>query len=852
MKRIQLFNIAPSIPEKIRFLEVLARNYWWSWNPPAAELFQRMDAQLWESVGLNPVRFLSAIPQKRFEVLAKDKAFVAHVEQVRDLFQKAVVETTERNGSEPSTRWAAYFSLEYGIHESLRIYSGGLGVLAGDHLKAASDLDLPLVAVGLFYRQGFFQQHLNQDGWQQEHYVENQIDQLPLVRARDPQGQDVRVRIPLPEGMVEAIVWRLDVGRVPLLLLDTNIPQNPPEFQHITDQLYGGDRKHRLRQEMVLGIGGYRVLLAMGIEPKLCHLNEGHAAFAGLARLSHLMQVTRQPLEVVLEIAARSSVFTTHTPVPAGNETFPVDMLRAHLEALRGELGLDPETIIPWGFPPQSDNWHEFSMTIFAMRMASNANAVSELHGRVARRMWQMLWPGHPQDEVPIGHVTNGIHMATWISHENENLFARYLGPNWKEHPDSEEVLSHVEQIPDAELWRTHELCRTHLITQARTALERQCRDRNSPRQVIEQCRAALDPQILTIGFARRFATYKRGSMILRDAARLEAILCSTKRPMQIIFAGKAHPRDDQGKHLIQQIIEFSRRPSVAGRLVFLENYDMGIARALVQGVDVWLNNPRRPHEASGTSGMKAAMNGGLHVSTLDGWWCEGYTKACGWAIGDGEEYEDTEYQDSVESQALYNLLENELVPTFYNRTAAGVPTDWVRMMKASIQMALGKFSSRRMVDQYHEHYYRKAREAYDSLMAQSGSRAIALVAQRQRLQALWSKVHVEQPVANRDIAHIHVGEHFTVRTRVHLDGLKPEEVSVQVFYGPVSTTNEITASHVQPMRLIGEESGSFVYEQELQCESTGRFGFTTRALPAGEDWHSAMPGYMTWADGTP
>lgn len=852
MKHIHLFNIVPSIPEKIRFLEVLARNYWWSWNPAAVELFHRMDAALWESVGLNPVRFLNAIPQKRLESLAKDKAFVAHLDQIRKLYQEDVLTSEHREDGTEGRRWVAYFSLEYGIHESLRIYSGGLGVLAGDHLKAASDLDLPLIAVGLFYRQGYFQQHLNQEGWQQEHYTENQIAQLPLTRVRDAQGQELRVRIPLPEGVVEVIAWRLDIGRIPLVLLDTNIPENPAAFQNITDLLYGGDKLHRLRQELVLGVGGYRVLVAMGIEPRVCHLNEGHAAFAGLARLAHLMKTTQLPLEAVLEVASRSAVFTTHTPVPAGNESFALDMLRPHLEALSDELGLDPNTIIGWGFPAHAEGWQEFSMTIFALRMAQRANAVSELHGRVARKMWQMLWSNRPEDEVPIGHVTNGIHKATWVSNENENLFARYLGPNWKDQTDSEEVLSHVDEIPSAELWRTHELCRARLITQARVALERQSRERNASSQVLEQCRAALDPEILTIGFARRFATYKRGSMILRDVARLERILGHATRPVQILFAGKAHPHDDEGKRLIQQIINFASQTRVPGRLVFLENYDMGVARAMVQGVDVWLNNPRRPHEASGTSGMKAAMNGGIHVSTLDGWWCEGYTKETGWAIGDDEVHADEAYQDAVEVQALYNLIENEIAPMFYDRGAGGVPESWVRMMKASIRMAIGQFASQRMVAQYDEGYYRPAHDAYNALLANHGAAAKNLVERHARLQALWGQVHIERPELNRDISQIHVGETFTVRVRVQLGGLSSDEVDVQVYHGPVSTTNAITRSHVQTMRLLGEEHGRYIFEQEIACEANGRYGFSVRATPAGTDWSAVMPGYMTWADGIP
>lgn len=852
MKHVQLFNIAPSIPAKIRFLEVLARNYWWSWNPPALELFQRIDPLQWEQVGQNPVRFLSAISQKRFESLAKDRSFVAHLEQVRDLYQRQVVDAGERT-KDPAARTIAYFSLEYGIHESLRIYSGGLGVLAGDHLKAASDLDLPLAAVGLFYRKGYFQQALNQDGWQQEHDVENQIDQLPLTRARDRAGHEVRVRVPLPEGMVDVVVWRLDIGRIPLFLMDTNTPENRPEFQQITDQLYGGDRRHRLRQELVLGIGGYRALVAMGYDIQVCHLNEGHAAFASLARLVHLRDTQRLGLDAVLEIVPRTSVFTTHTPVPAGNESFPLDLLRPHLEALRAEVGIDPDQIIRWGMPDPPDNWHEFSMTIFGLRMANDANGVSQLHGVVARGMWQHLWTGRPTDEVPIAHITNGIHTGTWVSPENEIVFARYLGPAWRENPESEDLPALVEQIPAAELWRAHELCRSRLVSYARQSLQRQCRERNAPRQVIEQCAASLNPEVLTIGFARRFATYKRGTLLLRDPERLEALLSNAKMPVQIIFAGKAHPRDEQGKHLIQQIIEFSRRPKVSGRLVFLENYDIGMARYLVQGVDAWLNNPRRPHEASGTSGMKAALNGSLQISILDGWWCEGYSKESGWAIGDGAEIEDAEYQDAIESRALYNLLENEVVPLFYDRTAGGIPERWSAMMRASIHMALGQFSSRRMVEQYDQRYYTPAQVRATALLAGDGERAKALVAQRQVLSQQWGSVRVEQPVADRDISSIHVGDRMRVQTRVHLGALKPEDVIVQIYSGPVSTKNAIVESHVKPMRMVADEGkGVYLFEEELVCESTGRFGFTTRVQPAGTDWQATMPGFMTWADGVP
>jgi len=847
--KIRLFSVAPSVPKPLRFLETLARNMWWCWNPDAIEIFRRIHPQLWRETGSNPIELLSRVPQERLSALANDEGFLTHLREVQERFA-ADNRGKVSDSQGPSRACIAYFSLEYGIHETLRLYSGGLGILAGDHLKSASDLHLPLIGVGIFYCQGYFTQYLTNEGWQQEAYPDSELHRLPLRRAADASGQPLTVSVKLPDREMKAAVWQLDVGRVPLFLLDANIPENPPDLQRVTAQLYAGDRLMRLRQELLLGIGGFRAAVAMGFDPHVCHMNEGHAAFVCLARIAHLMEKTGADLATVLEIVPRTTVFTTHTPVPAGNEAFSLDLLRPHLNALKDQLKLDPNQIIPWG---QSTGWnpHELSMTVLGLRMAYYRNGVSRLHGAVERRMWAHMWPGYPENDVPIFHVTNGIHVPSWISLENGHLLDRYLGAEWRNGLTDDSLLNAVNGIPDEELWRAHELGRSRLVRVSRELCERQMALRNAPRAEITQAKSVLDYDVLTIGFARRFATYKRATLLLKDMDRLVSLLKNEDRPVQIIFAGKAHPADDAGKDFIRQIVRFSQRADVKRRVVFLENYDIRVARYLVQGVDVWLNTPRRPLEASGTSGMKAAVNGGLHLSILDGWWDEAYSKDCGWAIGHGEEYDDPEYQDAVESQALYNLLENEVIPLFYDRPSSDVPTKWVAMMKASMKMALGHFSSHRMVSEYDRHGYRPAREAYERLTANNCAEARSLVQQRRRLEALWGKIRVEMPVVDRDISMLHVGDSFKVHSAVHLGDLNPEEVEVSVYYGPVSSKNIITENRCVPMTPAEKRSdGAIIYTQEITCHATGQHGLTTRVVPKGEAWKPCVPGFIVWADG--
>ncbi len=846
MKNLQLFDIAPSIPERLHFLEILSRNLWWSWNPDAVELFRRIDPDLWGETRLNPLQFLMSVSQERLKAVATDEGFIRHMNDVKARYE-ANVQPGAADAAE--RRVVAYFSLEYGLHESVRIYSGGLGVLSGDHLKSSSDLKLPLVGVGLLYNQGYFQQYLTNKGVQQERYPDNKIHLLPLNECM-ADGHRLVVTLPLPDGLLHAQVWRLDVGRVPLFLLDTNIAENPPHFRDITAKLYIGDRRMRLQQELLLGIGGYRALLAMDIEPSVCHLNEGHAAFLTMARISHLMQTRHLDRDSAFQIAYRSNVFTTHTPVPAGNETFPYDLLKSHLDVLQPETGIPADEVINWARPDRGGEHTEPCMTILGLRTSLSANGVSQLHGQVARRMWSHLWPDRPVDEVPIAGITNGVHVPSWMSPDLAQLFDHYLGPNWRNHPADPAVLNQIMQLPDDELWHVHEIGRARLVRTVRDHGEKQLRARNATERELAAARTLLDHSTLTIGFARRFATYKRATLLLKDVERLVAILANAQRPVQLVFSGKAHPADHYGKDFIRQIVEFTHRADVGKRVVFLENYDIYLARRLVQGVDVWLNTPRRPQEASGTSGMKAALNGALNASVLDGWWCEGYSRACGWAIGSAEEHEDHEYQDAVESQALYNLIENEIVPCYYDRPGGEVPAHWVRMMKASLQMALGFFTSHRMVAEYAKRFYEPAVATYQDLVAHDCRRARDLVAQRQRLRWLWGRIRVGFPTSNRNIATLHVGDHFTVSSVVDLGELAPADVAVQLYHGTLTPQNQIQESKLEEMAVVEDLGGGrFRYEGQLVCQHSGRYGFTVRAVPQSHDWRADMPGFMTWAE---
>jgi len=716
MRAIREFTVSPSLPEKLKPLRELAYNLWWSWNFQAIDLFRQMDEDLWEETNHNPILMLGTIKQARLQAAAEDEAFLAYLERVCHEFGQYMklagtwFEKTKHPFPEGMT--IAYFSAEFGILDCLAIYSGGLGVLAGDCLKSASDLGLPMVGVGLLYEEGYFRQYLSADGWQQESYPLHDFYNLPLELQRKEDGTPLTIAVDYPGRQVSAQIWRAQVGRVPLFLLDTNIPPNRAPDHDISDELYGGNQETRIQQEIMLGIGGTRALRALGIQPTICHMNEGHSAFLVLEQIRCLMQEEGLPFAQAHELAAAYNVFTTHTSVPAGIDKFPPSLMEQYFGDYYRSLGLSQQEFLALGRQDPADQGAPFNMAVLALKHASYRNGVSQLHGKVARRMWQGVWPGVPEDEVPIEVINNGIHPCSWVSEEMRELFTRYLGPRWIRESTIPVVWERVSRIPDAELWRTHERQRERLVAYARRRLRRQIEERGASPSDILQASEVLDPEALTIGFGRRFTTYKRANLILRDPERLACILCDVERPVQIIFAGKAHPQDNPAKEIIRQVVQFSHQERFGRRVVFLEDYDMNMARYMVQGADLWLSTPRQPMEASGTSGMKATVNGVLNLSVLDGWWAEAYQPEIGWAIGRGEGYEDPNIQDEVESKALYELLERVIVPLFYDRGPDGLPRGWLACMKAATQHICPFFNTNRMMRDYAVRFYLPAARA--------------------------------------------------------------------------------------------------------------------------------------------
>lgn len=695
------------LPRRVNRLGELAYNYWWTWQPNAMRLFSRLDNDLWERLSHNPILLLRAVERARINESAQNNEYLAHYDRVFAEFDAYMAEAaTWSDETHPELRNSpiAYFSMEFGLHETLPIYSGGLGVLAGDHLKEASDLGLPLVGVSLMYGEGFFSQRISEDGWQEALNNPLDFDNLLVLPVLDELGMPVTVSIEIPNRAVHLRLWEARVGRVPLILMDSNLEANDPEDRTLTARLYWSDLDRRIMQELVLGVGGVRALRALGYNPSVWHMNEGHAAFLILERARELVAAGRSFEEAVSQ-TRKELVFTTHTPVPAGNDEFPLWLIDKYLSALWPELGLARDQFIDLARNRQS--WGEsFSMGVLALRHSAGRNAVSELHGRVARKMWHFLWKDEAAEDVPITYVTNGVHTPTWMARRLRELFDRYLSPGWLEHLDDPETWEQVESIPNEELWAV----RNHLKRKLSFRMQEWARARWSqggfhPVQVIASG-ALIDPYVLTIGFARRFATYKRANLILSDVERLLRIINRPNMPVQIIFAGKAHPADEPGKQLIQKIYRSVKQAETAGRLVFLEDYDMNVARYLVQGVDVWLNTPRRPMEASGTSGMKAALNGVLNFSVLDGWWREAFNGRNGWAIGDDKDPEAPEIQDREDAASLYATLENEIIPLFYDRDANWVPQEWIAHIKNTLRTVTPQFSTRRMLKEYVERLY--------------------------------------------------------------------------------------------------------------------------------------------------
>lgn len=833
MKVLGRVAVFPVMPERINRIYELAFNLWWSWNPPAQELYKVLDAALWDEVNHNPVRFLSQVTPEKLEQATKDRNYLEAYDTVLAQFDAYMHPQTptwfQEAHSDLADKTIAYFSAEFGLHEALPIYSGGLGILAGDHVKAASDLDLPFIGVGFLYPQGYFIQRINRDGRQEAIYEKLHFSEVPATPAVNPKGEEVMIWVDMPGRRIYAKVWKIQVGRVPLYLMDTDVDPNQPSDRELSARLYGGNEEIRIAQEIVLGIGGVRAVRALGYKPEVWHMNDSHPVFLSLERVRELVQGSGLSFAQAREAVAAGDVFTTHTPVPAGNDAFTHELMDRYFGGYWPQLGLDRDAFLRLGW--QDTQWGpRFSMTVLALNLADEHNGVSKLHGAVSRSIWKFLYPGVDAEEVPIDYITNGVHTWTWLAPELEVLFTRYMGTDWKNHVDDVQAWSKAEQIPDAELWQVHEKLRAKLTEFVHERVRQMRIEVGEGTAEVAAADELLDPKALTLGFARRFATYKRATLIFRDPARLQKILNGAGRPVQIVFAGKAHPADEPGKSFIQRVYQASREAGFEGRIVFLENYDMNMARYLVQGVDVWLNNPIRPNEASGTSGQKASLNGIPNASILDGWWPEAYNGKNGWAIGEERAYQDQETQDQADSLALYEMLENDIVPLFFKRGNDDLPHDWIKVMKEAIRTVAPVFNTYRMVKQYAEKLYFPAAQHALELEANQYAEAKDLAAWKERVQRSWGQIAISAK-APRD-EKLPVGQTITVEAIARLGDLSPDDVLVEL----VSARDEdgsMLEQNAIPMKLDRrDENGLYHYLAEEVTKQNGNLVLGVRVLP--------------------
>ncbi|MBA8825239.1 starch phosphorylase [Saccharopolyspora lacisalsi] len=832
MRAVHRFNVRAHLPEPLAALGTLATNLRWSWHPPTQDLFASVDPEVWSAVGGDPLRLLAEVPADRLERLARDEEFLARARAVDDDLRRYLTvprwyqQRRDEGTALPSS--VAYFSMEFGLTEALPNYSGGLGVLAGDHLKSASDLGLPLIGVGLLYRSGYFRQGLSTEGWQQEQYPVFDPRGLPLELLTDDADEPVLVRVAMPVGRtLHARIWKAQVGRVPLLLLDTDLPDNDEELRGITDRLYGGDSDHRIRQEILAGIGGVRAvraycLLTGTTPPEVFHTNEGHAGFLGLERIRELLDEPGLRFDQALAAVRAGTVFTTHTPVRAGIDRFPANLVRHYFgDGSEQSLlpGVPTDRVLELG---SEENSGMFNMAHMGLRLAQRANGVSQLHGEVSRKMFNGLWPGFGTGEIPISSVTNGVHGPTWS--------ARDLGKLLDESDmDSGAGLRGVEPVSDSLLWELRYSLRQRLVEEVRRRLRQAWLQRGASELELGWCDSVFDPGVLTIGFARRVPTYKRLTLMLRDPERLRELLLDPDHPVQVVVSGKSHPADEGGKAMIQRIVRFADDPEVRHRIVFLPDYDMSLARYLYAGCDVWLNNPLRPLEACGTSGMKAALNGGLNLSTRDGWWDEMYDGYNGWAIPTADGVTDVNRRDDLEATALYELLSNQVAPMFYQRDGDGVPGRWMSMVRHTLSTLGPRVQSSRMVREYVDRYYSPAIHSVRAATADQYRGAKEIAEYRARLAAVWSSVtvtHTEMSV--EDTSTPLLGGRVTVRARVDLAGLDDSEVGVEVVVGRVDDSDELSDFVTAAMTLDDEGW----YETTVTLPHTGPAGYTVRVLP--------------------
>ncbi len=824
-----------NVPETLKGLLELSENLWYGWNYEAQKLFEEIDPVLWNKVERNPVAFLQDVSSERLNEVARDQAYLNRLNNVLDNF-RAYLQSGHTLFKDRHPAFAqkviAYFSAEFGVHESLPNYAGGLGILAGDHSKSASDLGLPLVSVGLFYKYAYFTQEIDINGNQVEKYEALNPERLLLRLVRQEDGQPVLIKVFLKDHDVFVKIWQANVGRNRMLFLDSDVEQNSEQDREITSTLYGGSRETRIQQEIILGIGGVRALKALNLEPAVCHINEGHSAFSGLERLRQLIEKGLS-FEEALEFVRNTSLFTTHTPIPAGNEAFEFDLMRAYFHNYWPQLGLNEEQFLNLGRNVNEYQHENFSLTVLALNLASMANGVSKIHGQVSRAMWKHVFPGIPEPEVPIGHITNGIHTETWLHPLMIEFLEKYFGKEWRQHIQDENFWERINDIPDAEFWQILQELRKNMSTFLREEYRKRLQRYGNEAHGLPAAEEILNPDILTIGFARRFAPYKRATLIFRDPERLKRILNNPERPVQILFSGKAHPHNDAGKELIRTINHFAKQDGFKGKIVFIEGYSMNISRALVAGCDVWLNNPRRPLEASGTSGQKVPINGGVNLSVLDGWWPEAYNGKNGWAIGRKEESSDYEQQDYYDSESLYHLLENEVVPAFYERDAQGIPRKWVAMAKESLRTIIHQFSTHRMVWEYTQKYYIPGLKQNENLSAGNFEALKERVNWLQKLRTAWPSVSLHL-LHNGDDDHIlSAGEKREIQVVAHLADLTPDDVQVEIVLERQDALKRFTNMHVMEMKLEKQLSeGEYQFALTVKAREDGAYRFHCRIIP--------------------
>ncbi len=851
MHIIQHISVKPSLPTALEGLADLAFNLHWSWLPGGQELFARIDTALWENVNHNPIRLLAEIDQGTLDHLAQSTDFLQAYHDVMARFEAymAPQATSWMRQHHPDlcTRTVAYFSAEYGLHESLPIYSGGLGILSGDHCKEASDLGLPLVGVGFLYPQGYFHQRFDASGWQEAYYQHLAFDTLPIRPVLDPEGRVLTISVELPGRIIHIRAWQIQVGRCTIYLMDTDLEENSSQDRQLSQRLYSGDEEMRVAWETVFGLGGVRLLRRLGIEPAVWHMNEGHSAFMGLERARELVRGHGLTFSEAVEVVRASTVFTTHTPVPAGNDTFNFGLIERYFAHFWTQLGIDRDEFM--AFAQQSLGWEtRYSMTVLALQLSGHSNGVSKLHGEVSRSMWSFIWPDTPPDEVPIRGITNGVHTPSWIAPRWQEIFRQHLGGDFDEQVDSPQTWDAISQIPPTEIWDAHRACKRSMVRYAGRNLAQQLAGRGEGPDMITQAHSLLNPDALIIGFARRFATYKRATLILQDEERLRRLVNNPQRPVQFVFAGKAHPADDAGKHLIQHLFHLAHdvHSGFHGRIVLLEDYDIQMARHLVAGVDIWLNTPRRPHEASGTSGQKAAMCGVPHFSVLDGWWAEGFNHHNGWAIGSEQQYKDDETQDVADASAFYQTMENEIIPLFFDRDANGVPHGWIALMQETIRSCAPTFSFRRMLKEYCNDLYFPAMEAGHRMTEQGFQRALDLASWKHFMQLEWQNVHIE--TCDMTPTEITVGDEIRIEVQVRMGPILPRDtrVEVVVYQEGVDRKAQLVLTH--PLQHMETTGGLEHFAGTLQPAHNGQLGLGVRIRPLHPDLLSLChSGLVTW-----